>query len=479
MTVIKSFTIILVSFLSMQLVQAGSTTVSFPDVLEEIDLEKARKWHPPNFKNQEDALGYDISTFSVPPGMEERVSFWIDIYTKFNTNQGLLHDSRYVNLVYEVVDFTSIMTNENYSKREKQKLRRKMVKEAKNKIKQRLTNLQKYSSPAGLDDEDLRYWYLFKNIKEHNRFKKATHRSRLRFQLGQSNRFYKGIYLSGLYLEKMEKIFKDSGLPVELTRLPFVESSFNYKARSKVGASGIWQFMRYTGKRFLKMNVSVDERNDPIRATEAAARMLKANYKRLDSWPLAVTGYNHGPSGVRRLVNKFKTRSIAELVNARRGSFGFASANFYASFLAAITVEKNAKNFYEKIYWKKPQLSKEIKLTKNISKKEILKWFNNDHDLAKTFNPHIKRVVWRDQVRLGKKNFLRVPEDIHQQVLADLSKLKKMNLFQGKSYKVSNGDTLSSIAYNFGVSLRRLRSANANLNPRRLRIGQKIFIPRK
>src|ERR1700710_2447178 len=105
----------------------------------------------------------------------------------------------------------------------------------------------------------------------------------------------------------MEEEFRRLGLPTELTRLPFVESSFNVNARSRVGASGVWQFMRRTAKPYMKVNKDVDERNDPIKSTLASSRVLKQNYMMLDSWPLALTGYNHGPYGVRGIVAKTHT----------------------------------------------------------------------------------------------------------------------------------------------------------------------------
>src|SRR5690606_17165036 len=122
---------------------------------------------------------------------------------------------------------------------------------------------------------------------------------RLRFQLGQSDIFKEGIVRSGQYLRQMEEIFREQGMPVELTRLPFVESSFNLKACSRVGACGIWQFMRSTAKAYMRpMNAYVDERRDPLISTRAAARKLRKNYEMLEDWPLAVTGYNHGPYGI-------------------------------------------------------------------------------------------------------------------------------------------------------------------------------------
>ena len=90
------------------------------------------------------------------------------------------------------------------------------------------------------------------------------------------------------------------GLPTELAALPHVESSFNTYAYSKVGAAGMWQFMRGTGRRFLRIDAAVDERLDPYRSTEAAASFLEQNYIVLGSWPLALTAYNHGAGGMKR-----------------------------------------------------------------------------------------------------------------------------------------------------------------------------------
>ena len=442
--------------------------------------EGERPWMPPKYSAQENSLGYVSGAFSIPPGMEERVSFWIDIYSKFTTHQGLLHDSRYVNVVYETVDFSDIQTREDLSPRQKTKARRKRVKEAKKNIKARLLRLNKLTSPAGLEGEDLRYWYMFSKIEEKGRFKDATKRNRLRFQLGQKDRFLQGIRFSGRYIQQMESIFRGHGLPVELTRIPFVESSFNLKARSRVGASGIWQFMRYTGRQYLKINWSVDERNDPIVATEAAARMLKGNFEMLGSWPLAVTGYNHGPSGMRRLVRREKTSDLVELLDVRKGRFGFASANFFASFLAALEVEKNAKRYFDKPMWMAEHQRESIKLEKNINHSSLLSLFGGNLEEAKFYNPHIHAYVWRGWRVVRKKSRVFVPVGQKEKVIATIKALKNQRptRMAGEKYRVQRGDTLSDIAQRFGVSVRSIINANEISNPRGLRAGQKITIPK-
>ncbi len=454
------------------------TPVMFADLHTGLKLKNTRPWRGPDYTKQK-ALGYTVGTFAVPSGMEERVTFWLDIYTKYTADEGLLHDSRNVHIIYEEVDFSDIMKNKKLNLYQKQKARKKRVDVAKKRIKKRLYRLQRLRSSSGLEGEDLRYWVMFNKVNEKNKYIKASKRGRLRFQLGQKNLFLKGIYYSGRYLEQMEKIFKKNGLPIELTRLPFVESSFNYRARSNVGASGIWQFMRGTGRQYLKMNISVDERNDPIEATHASAKMLKKNFEMLGNWPLAVTGYNHGPYGVRRLVSKYKTNNLVELIEIRRGRFGFASANFYASFLAAIEAEKQALKYYgEKVVWSEPIEGETIKLSKNIGIKDLLGFFNGNFERTKLFNLHLRPSVWKGRIAIKSKNFIRVPKESLIQTQKKLSLLKSVPLYKSKIYRVKRGDTLSEIAENFRVGLSKLVRANGHINPHRLRIGQKVYLPK-
>ncbi|MEK6554221.1 MAG: transglycosylase SLT domain-containing protein, partial [Bdellovibrionota bacterium] len=460
--------------------------------------EKERKWQAPNYAKQLESaqkpLGYDAETFAIPPGLKDRVQFWLDIYTKYTTDQGVLHDSLHVGVVYEPVDFTSIQKNVGLSEREKSKARRKMVEDKKKEIKERLLALEKISATEGFDaktltGEDLRYWQMFEKIDEDKKFKASSEKGRLRFQLGQKDRFIQGIYYSGRYLTEMEKIYTEAGLPIELTRLPFVESSFNVKARSRVGASGIWQFMRYTGKKFMRIHSSADERNDPLRATRAAARLLKLNYNMLQKWPLAVTGYNHGPAGVARMVEKFKTDDISSLVDERHKRFGFASANFYASFLAAVHAEKDAAKYFGDVYWDGTVPASEIKPKNKVNRRMLLGWFDGNETKARDLNPHLTRTFWSGYGSLTQKDFIRVPNNKYKLALAEIEKPPQIKAgrssgsgkAEGKgteNYVIGQGETLSEIANQLGISINRLMDMNDIENPRRIRAGQKILVPR-
>ncbi len=367
------------------------------------------KWSKPNFAQQESALGWTPEAFAVPKGMEARVAFWREIYIKYNSNQGLLHDSKYVELIYEMVDFQDLDFNQTLTSKQREKMRKKRVDDRKKDIADRLKRLQLLGSGEGLTGEDLRYWTMFATVDDPKRFSEAARKGRLRFQLGQRDIFMRGIFQSGRYLKQMEEIFRQEGLPIELTRLPFVESSFNLRARSRVGASGIWQFMRSTARMYMRMDASADERNDPLRATHAAAKKMRNNFNLLKRWPLAVTAYNHGPSGVRRLVERAGTDDIAELVDMRKGRFGFASASFYASFLAALDVESHADKHFGILEIMPEVRGAEIQLTKNVDLKDLIKWFSGDEEMARTLNPHVTDVVWKGRQALTRKHYLRVP----------------------------------------------------------------------
>lgn len=378
------------------------------------------RWSAPNYSDQERALGWTEQAFAVPKGMEDRVNFWREIYTKYNSDQGVLHDSKYVHLMYDNVDFSDISIRQDLTSKQKEKMRRKRVDDAKKQVVERLKKLEGLKSAEGLEGEDLRFYEMFAKVDEEKKFSEAGRKGRLRFQLGQRDQFKRGIYQSGRYLRQMEEIFRQEGLPMELTRLPFVESSFNLKARSKVGASGIWQFMRSTARRYMRLDASADERNDPLRATRAAARKLRENFEMLKSWPLAVTAYNHGPSGVKRLTDKMGTTDIVELIDVRKGRFGFASASFFASFLAAIEVERNANKYFGELEVMPELRGAEIQIGKSLYARDFLKWFNGDVELAKAMNPHFTERVWNNKVPLSARHHLRVPIALEEQVKSEL-----------------------------------------------------------
>lgn len=175
----------------------------------------------------------------------------------------------------------------------------------------------------------------------------ADDESWIRIQRGGKEQFLEGLKIAGRYMTPMQRIFRDEGLPVELAYLPLVESSFNVRARSSVGAVGMWQFMPETGRKFMRVDTAVDERRDPMRSTRAAARLLKENYRILGNWPLVITAYNHGTEGVFRGIKAVESDDLVDLIHGYRSpTFGFASRNLYAEFRAVVEIATHIDSYF-------------------------------------------------------------------------------------------------------------------------------------
>lgn len=429
--------------------EEDDTPVKLEEIAGERDLTPSRPWRAPDFSKQESAKGWSPDVFTTPKGMELQVQFWIDIYSKYNSDQGVLHDAENIEFVYSVIDFTSITQRTDINEFRKEYLEKKLVKNEKQRIIGILNKLKSVKDPDTLNSEERRIWNYFENVDEKNKFVEAAKKNRLRFQLGQRDRMVQGIYFSGRYLEDFEKIFREAGLPIELTRLVFVESSFNVLARSKVGASGLWQIMPYTAKPYKMINPSLDLRNLPIEATKVAAKLLKTNFSLLNSWPLAVTGWNHGPNGILKLTKKYKTRELGELVDnvTMKRRFGFASRNFYASFMAALEVERNAPKYLGAVSWSQPLESVDIKTPVPIYFSEILEWFDGDQMKAQIFNPHILSLARKGRIEIAKGSRLAIPKAKSEQIIASLNSAERVSkkglLGSSKKFRGKNSKSKS------------------------------------
>lgn len=370
------------------------TPVTHDEILGASNPFGTREWRSPDFEGQGNFVGNSKDAFKVPKGMEERVEFWKKIYTEYTSNQGIIHHAEKLGEVYKKVDFEDIVNNPNLT-------RRQIEKEKQN----RVDSLKKII------------------LMEKPELKMAD----LRFQLGQKDRMETAIFLSGRYIEDFEDIFRQNQLPIQLTRLVFVESSFNVLARSKVGASGLWQIMPSNARPHRMMGPLVDKRNHPIEATKLAAKILRSNYGMLEDWSLAVTGYNHGPTGVMNMTKKYKTRDLAELienVNSRK-SFGFASRNFYASFLAVLEVEGNAQKYFKNIKWSKRIPGEPLKMRHALPFQMLTRWFDNDMMKLQIYNPHLNRKLISKSEPVPVGTWLLIPEKSYLTALSDMARIKR------------------------------------------------------
>jgi peptidoglycan lytic transglycosylase D len=283
------------------------------------------------------------SLFPLPDALRPNVTFWKRIFAVFDTNGGLLHDTEDVTLVYHVW-YNDLPTDPP--------LRQGIIDEARGRYRAILETLADDKRLYLTSDEE-RVWALFKGKQHTLAFRAAA--NNIHFQSGMRSRFAQGLVRSWAYLPEIERIFADAGLPSELTLLPHIESSFENRAMSKVGAAGIWQIMPATGRRYLRVNEDVDERLNIRTSTMAAAQILRENYEMLGTWPLAITAYNHGANGMKQAVATVGTTDFGVIVQRYRGPlFGFASQNFYAELLAAIDLVKHYKHYFGDILFEEP-----------------------------------------------------------------------------------------------------------------------------
>jgi membrane-bound lytic murein transglycosylase D len=408
--------------------------------------------------------------FVRPAELEPDIAFWRRIYTEVTTAGGLLHDPEDLSVVYEVLEFPSDISP---------KTRTKRIEDAKKKYSRILDRLA--SGADDLSEEELRVQALWPKNTRRSRFEQAS--EEVRFQLGQADRFREGLVRSGAWREHIADTFGKMGLPRELASLPHVESSFNTYAYSKVGAAGMWQFMRSTGRRFLRIDAVVDERLDPYRSTEAAARFLEQNYIILGSWPLALTAYNHGPGGMKRAQEQLGTSDITTIVrkyNSR--SFGFASRNFYLAFLAALEIDQNPEKFFPGIRRNAADNSLVLKLPQPVPASRIATALDVDREELRRLNPALLNSVWKGARHVPRGYEFRVPSHIDlSTVMAKLnsgaaSETVEVALAESQ-HRVESGETLSLIASRYGVSQQQLAELNDLNRPYRLRIGQVLELP--
>ncbi len=270
--------------------------------------------------------------FPKPPALHASVEFWKRMYTEFGVGDFVLHDRDNLHVIYDVVQVGGT-TNEMRAA----ELARPAVERARERYEAILVSLARGIPPEALGFEGRWVDQAWGCPCPSEDLLRAA--ANIRVQQRIRERVEEGMQRARGLLPRILSILRRHNVPEELAALPLVESAFNPQARSKAGAVGLWQFVASTGKRYLTINRGRDDRRDPIRATEAAARLLRHNYETLGSWPLALMAYHHGMEGVLAARATVGSNAVEEIIARYTGPrFGFASKNFYAEYLAALEI---------------------------------------------------------------------------------------------------------------------------------------------
>jgi membrane-bound lytic murein transglycosylase D len=401
--------------------------------------------------------------FPRPSELEPAIKFWTRVYTEVDTDSGFLHDSGNLAIIYKRVD---------YDRPEIELQRNRISDDLKVLASGKRTGLTGHQQqilevfPAGVSNAVL-----------------AAAANTVRFQLGQSDRFVEGLIRSGAYRQHINRVTTERNLPAELGALPHVESSFHPGAYSHAAAAGMWQFMRTTGQRFMRIDHIVDERMDPYTSTNAAMSLLEYNYRVLGSWPLALSAYNHGAGGISRAVRETGSDRIEDIVANYKGrNFGFASRNFYAQFLAVLDVEKQALALFGILQLDSHPEYEEFEMEAYVEARTLASTLGITLEQLKFDNPAIRPIVWEGGKRIPRGYTVKVQRKSLDRGIASLmAAIPALELHTVQTpdlaYVVQRGDSLSSIAGRFKTSVAQLMSLNQLRDAHRIQIGQNLLLP--
>ncbi len=343
-------------------------------------------------------------------GLEGAVGFWQDVFIKYGKNHLLIHDANRVDLVWEVLsvegDYETDAAAAAWQKRQVQAARARWEESL-----ETLAGKMRAGVVPGEGEKAILQTAAAALGRAPSAAELEAFAQNLHVQRGVSERFRRGWIEAGRYLPLMAEIFEEENVPTELLALPLFESSFQLSSRSHAGAVGVWQFIRSTGKMYLKhVNKQLDYRLDPLISTRGAARYLLDARNRLGSWPLAVMSYNHGVGGLARARNEHGS-DPARIIEAYSSPiFGFASRNYYPEFLAALRILRNPSDFFsEGTHPREPWLFDEDVLDKPESLGSVARRHGLGIPELRSYNPAILSA--KQNLMLPAGYPLRLPPD--------------------------------------------------------------------
>ena len=309
---------------------------------------------------------------------------------------------------------------------------------------------------------------------------------------------------SNFYMPIFEEALETYGLPLELKYLPVIESALNPKAVSRVGATGLWQFMLATGKRYgLEVNSLVDERRDPIKASYAAANYLSDLYKVFGDWNLVIAAYNCGPDQINKAIHRSKgSKDYWQIYPyLPKETRGYVPAFIAANYIMTYYCEHNICPMTTRL----PAKTDTIMVNRNVHLEQIAAVCNIDIEQLRTLNPAYRRDIvpgatklsavrlpqtevgkfidledsiyaYNAEVLFSKRATVEVNDDVPTYTRkSSRSRSKKARSSRGRSVTVKSGQTLSEIARRNGTTVAKLKRLNG-IKGSNIRAGKKLRV---
>ena len=310
---------------------------------------------------------------------------------------------------------------------------------------------------------------------------------------------------SNFYMPIFEEALETYGLPLELKYLPVIESALNPTAVSRVGATGLWQFMLATGKRYgLEVNTLVDERRDPIKASYAAANYLSDLYKVFGDWNLVIAAYNCGPDQINKAIHRSKgSKDYWQIYPyLPKETRGYVPAFIAANYIMTYYCEHNICPMTTRL----PAKTDTVMVSRNVHLEQIAAVCNIDIEQLRTLNPAYRHDIvpgatkmsavrlphtevgkfidledsiyaYNAEVLFSKRATVEVNDDVPTYTRKSSTKRsrKKASRSRGRSVTVKSGQTLSEIAKRNGTTVAKLRRLNG-IKGSNIRAGKKLRV---
>jgi membrane-bound lytic murein transglycosylase D len=296
------------------------------------------------------------------------------------------------------------------------------------------------------------------------------------FQGRLRNFIQEGLDRGSQYLPMIQSVFRAEGLPLDLAYVPLIESAFKTNALSRASAKGVWQFMRPTAKENgLKHDWYVDERSDPHKATQAAAKYLKTLGDMFEGdWHLALASYNGGPGRVQRAMKRTGRTDFWSL-SANPKYLPRETREYVPMILAAVIIARNPSQYGFTLPEATPPSVESVTVSGPVDLRRVAEWTSSPVDVIQQLNPELRR--WTTPVR-GQGYTLKLPTGTADDFRARLAETDTAERGALNWHTVRPGETITTIARKLRVNKADLAEANYLSARSRVQPGQKLVIPR-
>jgi peptidoglycan lytic transglycosylase D len=299
------------------------------------------------------------------------------------------------------------------------------------------------------------------------------------FQTKIPKRFSLWLSRSGRYTPLIKKILNEQGLPEDLIYLAMIESGFSNKAYSRAQAAGMWQFIRETGQRYgLKVNSWVDERKDPVKSTQAAARHLSDLFKRFGSWYLAAAGYNAGEGKITKALAMYDAQTYWDITAEHCNYIKDETKQYVPKMIAAALIAKEPQKYgFHDVSYQPPLSYEEVTLPAAIELKDVASASGVEVSQLVDLNPELRRWITPP----GESEYrLRIPLGSKERLMdnyAQLTRPKPRAVYA--HHKVRKGERFSAIARKYGVKAATIARVNRVKLTAYPTAGTLLLIPQK